>query len=254
MGRIRFRATSGRMSGVIDEVPGFPGDVFPVGLPEAIGDAEAPVWFSSLRPDWSDLGDGVHESWAGVEGELDYLLRVIAREDRVEIRILLYNRSPRRWERTLAFNCVKFGDSEALRDYECRRHRVRHAGGFARLDELPRAFGPRPTVQLFRVRGAPPPDDIPFVRSFRATHSEAPALEGWIAVESRDGRRLGAVVSRPALFLFQNLEYSCVHSAPGFGPLAPGESAEARTFLYLTESSLADWYARMRSELGDPLE
>ena len=116
-----------------------------------------------------------------------------------------------------------------------------------RLIEIPRKFSPRPTVQLYSVEGQPRGDDIPFVTRFQATPDAI--LEGWLAIQSRDGKRLAAVASKAALFLFQNMEYSCIHSAPGFGPMAPGETREAWTRCYFVEATVAGWRERMRKEM-----
>ena len=136
-----------------------------------------------------------------------------------------------------------------MSDHECVRHWCRAGGEFRRLIEVPRQFSLRATVQLYSVEGMPPGQEIPFVANFRATPEEV-ALEGWLAVQSRDGSRLVATASKPALFLFQNMEYSCIHASPGFGPLGPGESGEAVNKVYFVEASLEDWYERMRADLA----
>ena len=64
------------------------------------------------------------------------------------------------------------------------------------------------------------------------------------------GTRLVAVVSKPALFLFQNMEYSCIHSGAGFGRLEPGQSGEAVTRLYFVQGAVEQWRDRMLAEMG----
>jgi hypothetical protein len=71
-----------------------------------------------------------------------------------------------------------------------------------------------------------------------------------MAIRARDGKRVAACASRPALFLFQNLEYSCIHASPGFGPLKPGETGEAVTRVYLCELGVEGLRERVRRELG----
>ena len=71
-----------------------------------------------------------------------------------------------------------------------------------------------------------------------------------MAIRSRDGKRLVAVVSEPALYTFQNREYSCIHSAASFGALNPGESGEALTRIYFVESDLETWYGRMIRDIN----
>jgi len=206
-----------------------------------------------LKPAWERGPDGAWVSRGSRPGESRYEMTVTPHLNFIETRYRLTNESDRRWAQSLAFNCVQCGSMPEVRDHECGRTWVEHAGELRRLIELPRVFGPRPTIQLYSVAGAPKAAAIPFVANFRATPDLV--LGGWIAVTSRDGRRLVATVSRPALFLFQNMEYGCIDSASGFGPLNPGETGEGLNRVYFVESSLADWRQRMSdSELITPVE
>lgn len=65
-----------------------------------------------------------------------------------------------------------------------------------------------------------------------------------------EAERLAAIVSRPTLFLLQNMEYSCIHSASSLGALAPGQTGEAWLRLYFVESPLEEWHRRMRREMS----
>lgn len=248
MPNIRFHARPGNMGSALTDVPAFPGDTFSVAIPEAIGDFAQTYWPNRIAVTWQELDNGVWRSEGKVEGELSYVATITPHEDTVDVRIALTNHSPRAWRQSLAFNCFNCGGSIAIRDHECVRHYVRMDGKFKRLIEIPRKFGPRPTVQLYSVQGALLGREIPFVANFQATPEDV-VLEGWMAIQSRDGKRLVAAVSKPALFLFQNMEYSCIHSAPSFGALKPGETGEALTKLYFVESPLEKWYQRMQADL-----
>jgi len=248
MAAIRFQPKQGTMHGTLSSVPAFPGEVFSLNIPEAIGDAAHTLWQTAVRPEWSLLPEGGWRAEARREGELAYRAEVSTTADTVDITLALTNESPRSWRQSCAFTCFNCGFAPSIIDRECLRHYVGIHGEIKRLTEVPRVFGPRPTVQLYSVDGAPPGREIPFVARFQATPDVV--LEGWMAIQSRDGKRLVAVVSRPALFLFQNMEYSCIHSCPGFGPLAPGETATAITRLYLVEATLEDWYACMKRDLA----
>lgn len=249
MAGMRFTPVPGRMSGSIVDVPGFPGDRFALNCPEAIGDAGHAVWLNQAEPQWQELGDGIWQNTGSWPNEMSFTVAIAPGDDTVDVRIRLTNESPRPWKHGLAFNCFNCGAAASVRDYECRRHWARTGGVFKRLIELPRVFGPRPTVQLYSVEGQPPGADLPFVANFKATPDVV--LEGWLAIEARDGKRLVAVASKPALFLFQNMEYSCIHSGPGFGPMQPGETRESLTRCYFVESTLAQWHERMTAELGE---
>jgi len=248
MAGIRFTPAPGRMSGSIMDVPGFPGDRFGLNCPEAAGDVSRTVWLNRAEPQWQELGDGVWQNGGSWPNEMSFSVTISPGQDTIDIRMTLTNASPRVWAQGLAFNCFNCGSAPSVRDHECRRHWARTGGVFRRLIEIPRVFGPRPTVQLYSVEGQPRGADLPFVARFKATPDVV--LEGWLAIRARDGKRLVAVASKPALFLFQNMEYSCIHSGPGFGAMQPGETREALTRCYFVEASLDQWHERMAMELG----
>jgi hypothetical protein len=223
------------MSLHVRDVPAFPGEAFHLGVPEAIGDAAAAVWFGGLEPRWEPLDEGVWRQTGRRPGELSYTITVTPSEEWVDLDLELVNESPRKWEQSLAFNCVGCGAAPSVSDHECVRHWCGVKGEPRRLIHVPRRFSPRATVQLYSVEGAPPGAEIPFVARFDATPDVT--LEGWLAIVSRDGRRLVATASEPTLFLFQNMEYSCIHASPGFGPLRPGETGRARNRIHFAEES-----------------
>jgi len=247
MATITLHPTPGAMALGIRDIPAFPGEGFGAGWPESIGDAARAVWFGNITPERRDLGDGAWEQTGKRDGEVSYRITFTATEDTVDVQQSVTNLSDRVWEQSLAFNCFQCGSAPSIQDHECLRHYVGLDGEPRRLIEIPRQFGPRPTVQLYSVEGQPLGRDIPFVAGFAATPDVV--LEGWFAIVSRDGKRLVATVSKPTLFLFQNMEYSCIHAAAGFGRLAPGETGEAESRLYFVESSLVDWHARVRDEM-----
>lgn len=249
MSNIRLRPTQGQMACLVSDIPAFPGDTFGLGFPEAIGDAAATMWAGKPRIEWRDAGDGAWTQHGSVPGELSYTITLTPAEDHVDAHLRLTNESKRDWAQSLAFNCLSAGGPASIRDHDCIRHWVGSAGRPRRLIEVPRKYGPRPTIQLYSVEGAPRGEDIPFVANFQATPDAV--LEGWIAIMARDGRRLVATASKPALFLFQNMEYSCIHASPGAGPIKAGGTGEALTRLYFVEASLEDWYRRVRAEMLD---
>ncbi len=247
MDKIKFYAEKDKMSAQISNVPGFEGDVFGLNFPESIGSSETARWFDTIKCSWKEINDDSWEGRGWVDGELSYTIDVSIHEDYVDFLIRLTNDSNKDWKETMAFNCFNNGDALTVRDHECKRHWVRSEGEFKRLIEIPRKFGPRPALQLYSVEGAPAGKDIPFVNAFRSTPEDV-AIEGWMAIRARDGKHMVAVVSKPALFTFQNREYSCIHSAPAFGALKQGESGAGLTRVYFVEATLEDWYERMVKE------
>lgn len=248
MATIQVEVVQGQMSVSLHGIPAFPNDVFGLGIPECIGDAARPIWFDGTSPRWSRNAQGLWVQHGHRPDEMEYDLTVRPADDHVDLEIRLTNLSNRQWKRGMAFNCFNCGAS-SLRDNECLRHYVAERGRIRRLIKVPRVFGPRPTVQLYSVEGAPPGNEIPFVASFGATPTGV-TLEGWMAIVSPDGKRLVAAASRPALFLFQNMEYSCIHSGPGFGSMDPGQTSTALTRLYFVQATLPEWHRRVRAEMG----
>jgi hypothetical protein len=251
--QIVFSGEPDRMNSRISKVPGFGDDVFRLNFPEAIGPTNNRQIHTTIDCSWAELDPGRWKQTGRVEGMLEYAIDVSVHVDYVDFIQRLTNRSQEAWEQTMAFNCFNNGSAPSVRDHECLRHWVRTGGEFKKLIEIPRVFGPRPALQLYNVEGAPPGRDIPFVARFQSTPEEV-TLEGWMAIRSRDGRHMVATVSKKALYTFQNREYSCIHSAPTFGPLAPGETGKALTRVYFVEAGLEEWYDRMTGEfeLIDP--
>lgn len=246
--RMRFTPDPARMVGIVSEVPHFQGDAFILNAPETIGDASQVVHVMNMVPNWTDLGNGVWRTNGHAPGELDFVLTLTPGYDTFDVHISLTNNSTRIWWNTLAFTCFNCGYASSVTDLECARHWGRNANQLKRLTELRRRFGPRPTIQAYSVEGATPATQLPFVNGFQATPDLV--LEPWLAIQSRGGSRLAAVVSNPASFLFQNSEYSCIHSCPSFGALNPGQTGQALTRIYLVRAALTDWYQRMKVEMG----
>lgn len=245
---IKLTPRQGQMGAGVSDVPVFPRERFNLGIPESIGDAARSIWFGGIEVEWSEGEAGAWVQKATKEGELSYEITLTPYEDVVDIDLTLTNLSGRTWAQSQAFNCFNCS-GPSVSDHECVRHWCRVGGEFKRLIEVPRKFSRRATIQLYSVEGQPPGSELPFVANFRATPEDV-ELEGWLAIESRDGKRLVATASKPALFLFQNMEYSCVHASPSFGPLAPGETGSALNKVYFVEMSLNDWYDRMRADLA----
>jgi hypothetical protein len=162
-------------------------------------------------------------------------------EETVDIVTEVTNLSGRPWKQSHAFNCFSAGAARDVRDHDCVRHWVGMKGALTPLLKVPRKFGLRPTIQLYAVEGGPRWQDVPFVANFQCSPDDV-ALEPWMAIESKDGKRAIAVASRPCLYLFQNMEYSCIHAANSFGPIEPGQTGRALTRLWFVRRTIREWY------------
>lgn len=245
---MKLEPVAGTMSCWLSEVPAFPGARFSLGFPEAIGDAAATAWYTTLVPEWEQQEATLWKATGRQPGELRYEMTVdLSSGDAAVVSYLLENESDRHWANALAFNCLSCGGAWDVRDHDCERHWTGIGGEPTRLLDVPRQHSTRPAVQLYSTAGAPPAMELPFVAGFRATPDVV--LDPWMAVGSRDGSRTVATVGRPAAFLFHNMEYSCIHAASGFGAIAPGEKATAGNDLLFLDAPVAEAVTRIRSSL-----
>lgn len=245
---ISIHGQNGAMRCAVANVPAFPGEGFGLGYPESIGDTARSVWFGVLSPSWENGPAGTQISRGEQPGELRYTLTVTAGDDFVDAHYALTNLSDRVWEQSHAFNCCQCGGADPIRDHDALRTFVGLNGAPTPLRQVPRAWSVRPTVNLYSVSGQPAGMRIPFVAGFGATPPDV-ALEGWMAIVADDGQRLVATASKPCLYLFQNLEYSCIHAACGFGRVEPGQTVEALNRTWFFAGTLDEWYARYQREL-----
>ena len=250
MSGIKFSAEPNVMDTRITNVPGFEGDIFKLTFPEAIGSIANGQWPNTIKCTWEKINDKKWKSKGVVEGLLEYTIDVSIKEDHIDFVQKLTNKSNEVWDETFSFNCFNNSLAPSIRDHDANRNCVMCDNEIKTLTELPRVYGQRPTLQLYSVEGKMKGEDIPFVNSFQATPSDI-AIEGWMAIKSRDEKRLVAIASKPALFTFQNREYSCIHSCPSFGKLAPNETGNALVRLYFVESNIEDWHKRMESEFEE---
>jgi len=248
MGAIKVRGIPHNMGVQIVDVPAFPGNGFGGAFPEAIGDSARSYWFGSIKPDWSADGDKVI-SKGGQPNELEYTITYTTTDETVDIVTEVTNKSDRHWRQSQAFNCFSPIGAVDVRDHDCVRHWVGIKGKPTPLLSVPRRFGPRPTIQLYAIEGGPRWQDIPFVANFRCSPDDV-HLEPWMAIESKDRKRVIAVATRPGLYLFQNMEFSCIHAASGFGPLEPGQTGKSLTRLWFVRQGIREWYARMQKEMA----
>jgi hypothetical protein len=249
MAGITIRAIPRNMGVQILNVPAFPGNAFGGSFPEAIGDSARSFWFGNIKPEWATDGDKVIGKGAQ-PNELDYTVTFTTTDETVDVVTEVTNRSDQSWKQSQAFNCFSPIGALDVRDHDCLRHWVGVKGKPTPLLRVPRKFGPRPTIQLYAIDGGPKWQDIPFVANFRCSPDDV-HLDPWMAIESKDRKRVIATAAKPCLYLFQNMEYSCIHAASGFGTLNPGQSGRSLTRLWFVRQGIREWYARMKKEMAE---
>ncbi|MFQ5808831.1 MAG: hypothetical protein ACE5JM_04340 [Armatimonadota bacterium] len=235
---IIIRPSQGQMNCSM-QWPLLPGEIFRLNIPEAIVNNDGGRWgVQEIKPRWQAGPDGQQSYDVEMAGGMRLQVRMVPFEDHVDINYEVTNLQKTPWTESLAFTCFNHGSVPSINDFELLRTYIWRKGKAYRLVDIERQFSTRPLVQLFGIEGARPWPEVDFVARFRASPREP--CEPLIAIQSRDGRLVTGVAARPALFLFHNAEYSCIHSCPTFGPLKPNETGKALTRHYFLQGTIED--------------
>jgi hypothetical protein len=57
-----------------------------------------------------------------------------------------------------------------------------------------------------------------------------------------------AATATDAVFLFDNLDRCCIHAAPGFGDIGPGEASKTVSRVYLAKGTLDTFLKRLETD------
>jgi hypothetical protein len=238
MQRIELKPQQGTMAFSVRS-PVFPEGAVAVTAPETIGDVDDVLLnFPGFEPQWSGPDE------AGVVG-----YRIGNEKVRVEVRAVPFCDHVDLWQgitnltsgtlrHAFAFTCVNPGP---VADKPGERTYLDTAKGPTRIADMRLTPSPRP-LQIYMLQQSQH-QGLRFVNAFKAT-CETPAADSWIATVAADGRRVVGVAAEQAAFLFNNAEYGCIHSAPDFGDVPPGETRWALTRVYLIPGDLGTFIKR----------
>jgi hypothetical protein len=110
-----------------------------------------------------------------------------------------------------------------------------------------RVQGHMPTVGFYLPDRVQPGAESVFVRGFGATSPDR-TDDSWIVTLSEPAGTYMAATALEAVFLFDNLDRCCIHAAPGFGDIGPGESSRTVSRLYLACGTLDNFLARFDAD------
>jgi hypothetical protein len=202
-------------------------DTFRYCIPEAIGSTGGALWMNTAAEEaeihWEEPDPGVFRYAWQRAGVLWYSVTARARDGVVEVEVKVKNLGTTAWPASLSFSCLQVGATPSFADYDGTRTMLLVDDRWTPITQLPRRDSPRPTLQLWYLKGGA--RDLPFVEKFKATSSALPA--GVIAVQSYDRSHVVALTADRPLFLFGNLEYGCIHCCPNLGTVQPGQVGTA---------------------------
>ncbi len=234
---------------VTARVPALDNQAFALGIPETIGCREAMlVNFPEARIDWQgpDENGVVSCSW-GPGGRIAYTLRLVPAADHVDVEMTIRNHTEFLWRDVFAFNCINPIQARTFQDWKLQRTYMSRQGKPFRMSETTRVQGHMPTVGFYLPEHVRAGEESVFVRGFGATSPDR--TDGsWIVTLSEPTGSYMAATALEAAFLFDNLDRCCLHSAPSFGDIGPGEASTTVSRFYLAQGTLEGFLQRMEAD------
>lgn len=246
--QIVLRPQQGTMT-VAARVPGLDNQAFSLGIPETIGCREAMLLnFPEAKIEWTKPGlDGsVSCSW-GPGGRVFYMVKLLPALDFVDVEMTIRNHTEFFWHDVFAFNCLNPIEAPAFKDWKLQRTYMSSKGKPLCMAQTRRVKGHMPTVGFYLPERTEPGQELIFVRTFGATSPDR--TDGsWIVTLSEPAGAYMAATAVQTAFLFDNLDRCCLHSAPSFGDIGPGQSSTAVSRLYLAKGALDDFLKRQAAD------
>ncbi|MHB8864609.1 MAG: creatininase family protein [Pirellulaceae bacterium] len=234
---------------VAARVPGLDNQGFALGIPETLGCREAMlVNFPEARVEWEGPDDdgAVACSW-GPGGRVSYTLRLVPADDYVDLEMTIRNHTEFLWHDVFAFNCLNPINAPTFQDWKLERTYMSAQGKPLCMAQTTRVKGHMPTVGFYLPERITPGTESVFVRGFGATSPDR--TDGsWIVTLSDPAGSYMAATAWEAAFLFGNLDRCCLHAAPSFGDIGPGEGSTTVSRIYLARGTLETFLQRQSAD------
>jgi len=208
-------------------------------MPEAIGAREPGRLLELLREDVSFVYDRTPEGWWRQSFEKPGIMRMAGVfqeiQDGVRLVLTIENLSDRDYRDVGATVCLRFSTAPDFYDLE-RKRTFYVSGGKVRTYE----DAPITEPEGGACRFYSPPKDYPADVSF-------------IGIESKDGSHTAATWWQGAVGASGNCHPAthCIHSNPGFGDIAAGQSVTREGRLYMMPGTREDAWARCRKDRAE---
>jgi hypothetical protein len=247
-GRIQLIPQRGAMQ-VTARVPALDNQLFALGIPETIGCREAMlVNFPEAKVEWQgpDVQGAVSCRWSP-GGRISYELRLIPAEDFVDVEMTIRNHTEFFWHDVFAFNCLNPIQAPPFKDWKLERTYMSKQGQPFCMAKTTRVQGHMPTVEFYLPERVKEGKESVFVRGFGATSPDR--TDGsWIVTLSEPAGAYMAATAMEAAFLFDNLDRCCIHAAPAFGDIGPGQASKTVSRIYLAKGTLDTFLQRLEAD------
>lgn len=229
-------------------------EVFALTLPETIGCREQVLLnFPETAIEWKgpDEKGRVSTSWT-VKNRIAYSLSIEPHEDYVDARMEVRNLSQESWHEVWAFHCLsptragRFKDSLLNRTFLSYQGQPQSLAAIEGMGDLA-ANRSRGLYLQEKYREA---REYPFISDLNAIRTEV-TDDDYIVALSDSTQSYIAAACPQALFLFHNPKFNCIHAAPAFGDIAPGEARTLTSRFYFAKGGLDTFIKRYRSDFPD---
>ena len=158
----------------------------------------------------------------------------------VDLRMAVTNLTGDDWHDVFSLNCLNPVRAPEFKDWKLTRTFVSVRGRPTPLARTTRNPGWRPTVGIYLPEGTPEGHEPPFAAATGGiSHDRTDA--DWIATCSDPPGSYIAATSSDALFLFNNQDRCCIHSATSFGTIPAGQSRTTISRLHFARGDLDDF-------------
>jgi hypothetical protein len=250
-GQIKLQPRPGSMQ-VTAKVPHLGNQGFALVIPETIGCREAMLLnFPEAKIEWKGPdNDGAVSCLWSPGGRIFYSLRLIPASDYIDIEMTVRNLTEFVWHDVFAFHCLNPIQAPAFQDWELSRTYMNQNGRPLCMAETERVEGPMPTVGFYLPEKTAPGEESIFVHGFSATSPDRTDGNYIVTFSRPEGAYMAATAVQIA-FLFDNLDRACIHAAPCFGDLGPGQAATTVSRLYFARGDLDDFIQRMKHDRSE---
>ncbi|MFY0651770.1 MAG: hypothetical protein JXQ96_07035 [Cyclobacteriaceae bacterium] len=221
-------------------------DVFALTVPETIACRDTLLLnFPETNIQWEDPDEFgvVKTSWIK-EGVIYYDLEITPNYDFVDVKMTIRNLSQNNWQDVWSFNCLNPVRAEDYKDSLMHRTYMSTTDGPKLLSETERRIGRVKTIGLYFNEGISDPNHYAFTKEFDAISPDR-TNGNYLVTLSQEKDSYMAATSQDALFLFNNLKFKCIHSAPNFGDISPNESKTVNCRFYFAKGNLNDFLNRI---------
>ncbi len=225
-------------------------NVFALTIPETISSKEGMILnFPSTDIEWEGPNKNgvVTTSWTTKE-LISYELSLTPGFDFVDAEMTILNLTDSTWHDVWSFNCLNPTRAVDFKDTMMTRTYMSTHSGPVLLSNTIRVKGYRPTIGVYFNEKIKNPEIYPFVNAFQATSPDR-TNGNYLVTLSESGNSYMATTCPEALFLFNNLKYKCIHSAPNFGQIEAGKSKSVTSRFYFAKGNLGSFLSRYEREI-----